>query len=101
MELQEKTTLTIPTIRSPEEKSQRALARSERTPLTNLLMAYAADWLLVMRPAAGPPVRPRYSEQRGGGRGERGDRHSPSSSFPSGTSAMTAGMTNEKVLRLK
>lgn len=27
--------------------------------------------------------------------------HSPSSSFPSGTSAMTAGMTKEKVLRLK
>ena len=38
-ELQEKATLTSPTISSPEEKSQRALARSERTPLTNLLTA--------------------------------------------------------------
>lgn len=37
----------------------------------------------------------------GGGAPGRGDRHSPRSSFPSGTSAMTAGMTNEKVLRLK
>lgn len=39
MELQEKPTLTRPTISSPQEKSQRALSRSERTPLTNLLMA--------------------------------------------------------------
>lgn len=39
VELQEKTTLTRPTIRRPEEKSQRALIWSERTPLTNLLMA--------------------------------------------------------------
>lgn len=57
VELQEKTTLTKPTIRRPEEKSQRALSWSERTPLTNLLMAYAADWLLVTRPAAGQSPR--------------------------------------------
>lgn len=39
VELQEKTTLTKPTISRPEEKSQRALIWSERTPLMNLLMA--------------------------------------------------------------
>ena len=115
VELQEKTTLTKPTIRRPEEKSQRALIWSERTPLMNLLMAYAADWLLVMRPAAGQgagrrasarrhgdlPARYRQHRAGEGSGGPPGDRHSPSSSFPSGTSAMTAGMTNEKVLRLK
>lgn len=60
--------------------------------------------------AARPPARPLTpapSGQGGGGGGGTGDRgvrrqrHSPSSSFPSGTSAMTAGMTKEKVLRLK
>lgn len=45
------------------------------------------------QPAARPPPG-----RRGGGARHP---HSPRSSLPSGTSAMTAGMTNEKVLRLK
>lgn len=46
----EKITLMAPTMRRPEEKSQRALIWSDSTPLMNLLMAYARVWLLVIRP---------------------------------------------------
>lgn len=101
--LHENSTLTTPTSSSPAANSQRADSRSDSTPLTNLLMAYAADWLLVIRPAAvrhgtarrqrsAPAARPAAIPARP---------HSPRSSLSSGTSAMTAGMTNEKVLRLK
>lgn len=46
----ENSTLMAPTMRRPEEKSQRALIWSDSTPLMNLLMAYARVWLLVIRP---------------------------------------------------